>query len=75
MSSKLACGDPLSFSGGTLPYSSGTSIVMAAPFKSIMISDQVTGEVYELVVRDGKMELLATSQQGIRQQKIEKVIE
>jgi hypothetical protein len=49
-------------------------ITMGSPFKSVQILDQITGEVYELVIRDGKMEILATSQQGIRQQKIESVI-
>jgi len=50
-------------------------IHMTAPFKSILISDQITGEIYELVVNDGKLEIIATSEQGKRQQSIEKIIE
>ena len=52
-----------------------SQINMTSPFKSILISDQITGEIYELVVNDGKLEIIATSTQGKRQQSIEKIIE
>lgn len=61
-------------SGDPIPYS-GPHITMTSPFREVLIQDEVDGEVYKLVVRDGKIELLATSRQGIRQQTIEKVIE
>lgn len=53
----------------------GSQINMTSPFKSVLLADQVTGEVYELVVNDGKLEIIATSEQGKRQQSIEKIIE
>lgn len=53
-------------SNGDISWSKATS--------KLLLRDEVTDEVYELAIRDGKLEIRATSKQGVRQQKIENII-
>ncbi len=42
--------------------------------KKLLLEDEITGEVYELIVSDGKLDIRATSKQGVRQQKIQEIV-
>ncbi len=61
-------------SSSVLMADSSGSITWGSPAKNVLMKDEVTGEIYELVISDGKLEIRATSKQGIRQQKIENII-
>jgi hypothetical protein len=51
------------------------NISWGRPSNNLLMRDEITGEIYELIVSNGKLDIRATSKQGIRQQKIDKIVE